>query len=194
MVHSALIVEIKLIKKGNKLVSIDGRELVDLDSENVDKDTRKALVDEFNKKIDEIVQYENEHPESSMEEEDGKKVRVSSIGLKINTTRFVKEGVYETIPDYYKKISKVKISTPESVKNDAGALTKPKKDSKKAQENTNSFGLSLSNPFVSVEQTDEVKKLSDRYEKLINELSKAPSKEMYISNVLMILQNPKDML
>lgn len=186
--------QVGLIKKGNKLVSIDGRELVDLDSENVDKDTRKALVDEFNKKIDEIVQYENEHPESSMEEEDGKKVRVSSIGLKINTTRFVKEGVYETIPDYYKKISKVKISTPVPVKNEAGALTKPKKDSKKAQANTNSFGLSLSNPFVSVEQTDEVKKLSDRYEKLINELSKAPSKEMYISNVNMILQNPMDML
>ena len=186
--------QVGLIKKGNKLVSIDGRELVDLDSENVDKDTRKALVDEFNKKIDEIVQYENEHPESSMEEEDGKKVRVSSIGLKINTTRFVKEGVYETIPDYYKKISKVKISTPTPVKNEAGALTKPKKDSKKAQVNTNSFGLSLSNPFVSVEQTDEVKKLSDRYEKLINELSKAPSKEMYISNVNMILQNPMDML
>lgn len=183
-----------LIKKGNKLVSIDGRELVDLDSENVDKDTRKALVDEFNKKIDEIVQYENEHPESSMEEEDGKKVRVSSIGLKINTTRFVKEGVYETIPDYYKKISKVKISTPVPVKNEAGALNKPKKDSKKAQVNTNSFGLSLSNPFTSVKQTDEVKKLSDRYEKLINELSKAPSKEMYISNVNMILQNPMDML
>lgn len=186
--------KVGLIKKGNKLVSIDGRELVDLDSENVDKDTRKALVDEFNKKIDEIVQYENEHPESSMEEEDGKKVRVSSIGLKINTTRFVKEGVYETIPDYYKKISKVKISTPAPVKNEAGALNKPKKDSKKAQVNTNSFGLSLSNPFVSVEQTDEVKKLSDRYEKLINELSKAPSKEMYISNVNMILQNPMDML
>lgn len=186
--------QVGLIKKGNKLVSTDGRELVDLDSENVDKDTRKALVDEFNKKIDEIVQYENEHPESSMEEEDGKKVRVSSIGLKINTTRFVKEGVYETIPDYYKKISKVKISTPAPVKNEAGALTKPKKDSKKAQVNTNSFGLSLSNPFVSVEQTDEVKKLSDRYEKLINELSKAPSKEMYISNVNMILQNPMDML
>ena len=199
-----------LIKKGNKLVSIDGRELVDLDSENVDKDTRKALVDEFNKKIDEIVQYENEHPESSMEEEDGKKVRVSSIGLKINTTRLVKqvkkdenlddddennwESIYEEIPDYYKKISKVKISTPAPVKNEAGALTKPKKDSKKAQVNTNSFGLSLSNPFVSVEQTDEVKKLSDRYEKLINELSKAPSKEMYISNVNMILQNPMDML
>lgn len=186
--------QVGLIKKGNKLVSIDGRELVDLDSENVDKDTRKALVDEFNKKIDEIVQYENEHPESSMEEEDGKKVRVSSIGLKINTIRFVKEGVYETIPDYYKKISKVKISTPAPVKNEAGTLTKPKKDSKKAQVNTNSFGLSLSNPFVSVEQTDEVKKLSDRYEKLINELSKAPSKEMYISNVNMILQNPTDML
>lgn len=186
--------QVGLIKKGNKLVSTDGRELVDLDSENVDKDTRKALVDEFNKKIDEIVQYENEHPESSMEEEDGKKVRVSSIGLKINTTRFVKEGVYETIPDYYKKISKVKISTPAPVKNEAGALTKPKKDSKKAQVNTNSFGLSLSNPFTSVEQTDEVKKLSDRYEKLINELSKAPSKEMYISNVNMILQNPTDML
>lgn len=186
--------KVGLIKKGNKLVSIDGRELVDLDSENVDKDTRKALVDEFNKKIDEIVQYENEHPESSMEEEDGKKVRVSSIGLKINTTRFVKEGVYETIPDYYKKISKIKISTPAPVKNEAGALNKPKKDSKKAQVNTNSFGLSLSNPFVSVEQTDEVKKLSDRYEKLINELSKAPSKEMYISNVNMILQNPMNML
>lgn len=202
--------KVGLIKKGNKLVSIDGRELVDLDSENVDKDTRKALVDEFNKKIDEIVQYENEHPESSMEEESGKKVRVSSIGLKINTTRFVKqvkkdenlndddennwESIYEEIPDYYKKISKVKISTPAPVKNEAGALTKPKKDSKKAQANTNSFGLSLSNPFVSVEQTDEVKKLSDRYEKLINELSKAPSKEMYISNVNMILQNPMDML
>ena len=202
--------QVGLIKKGNKLVSIDGRELVDLDSENVDKDTRKALVDEFNKKIDEIVQYENEHPESSVEEEDGKKVRVSSIGLKINTTRFVKqvkkdenlddddennwESIYEEIPDYYKNISKVKISTPAPVKNEAGALTKPKKDSKKAQVNTNSFGLSLSNPFTSVEQTDEVKKLSDRYEKLINELSKAPSKEMYISNVNMILQNPMDML
>ena len=202
--------EVGLVKKGNKLVSRDGRELVDLDSENVDKDTRKALVDEFNKKIDEIVQYENEHPESSMEEENGKKVRVSSVGLKINTKRLVKqvkkdeslsdddedniESIYEEIPDYYKAISKVRISTHEPVKNEAGALTKPKKDSKKAQANTNSFGLSLSNPFVSVEQTDEVKKLSDRYEKLINELSKAPSKEMYISNVNMILQNPMDML
>ena len=202
--------EVGLVKKGNKLVSRDGRELVDLDSENVDKDTRKALVDEFNKKIDEIVQYENEHPESSMEEENGKKVRVSSVGLKINTKRLVKqvkkdeslsdddedniESIYEEIPDYYKAISKVRISTHEPVKNEAGALTKPKKDSKKAQANTNSFGLSLSNPFTSVEQTNEVKKLSDRYEKLINELSKAPSKEMYISNVNMILQNPMDML
>ena len=202
--------EVGLVKKGNKLVSRDGRELVDLDSENVDKDTRKALVDEFNKKIDEIVQYENEHPESSMEEENGKKVRVSSVGLKINTKRLVKqvkkdeslsdddedniESIYEEIPDYYKAISKVRISTHEPVKNEAGALTKPKKDSKKAQVNTNSFGLSLSNPFTSVEQTNEVKKLSDRYEKLINELSKAPSKEMYISNVNMILQNPMDML
>ena len=145
-----------------------------------------------------------------MEEENGKKVRVSSVGLKINTKRLVKqvkkdeslsdddedniESIYEEIPDYYKAISKVRISTHEPVKNEAGALTKPKKDSKKAQANTNSFGLSLSNPFTSVEQTNEVKKLSDRYEKLINELSKAPSKEMYISNVNMILQNPMDML
>lgn len=202
-----------LIKKGNKLVSVDGRELVDLDSKEIDKDVRKALVDEYNKKINEVIQYEKDHPEEAEQiEEKGRKISVSKRGLLINTTKFVKqvkkdealdddnednwESIYEEIPDYYKAISKVKIIPAKPVVNSATSVVKPtKKDSNtKPVSTSNSFGLSLANPFSALEQTEEVKKLSERYEKLINTLSQAPSKELYISNVTALLQKPTALL
>lgn len=182
-----------LIKKGNKLVTVDNREVVDINDDNVDRKIREILIKEYNKKIDAVVAYENDHPEAMPTEKEGKStVSVSSIGLKISTKKFEGRGpnaAYVDDPDYYKKVKKVKLVYPTTVKPTAESKRKPVTKPKETPV-TNALGVSTQNPFAVLEQTDEVKRLSALYDRLLQDLVKAPSKELYISNVEVLAKNP----
>lgn len=182
-----------LIKKGNKLVTVDNREVVDINDDNVDRKIRETLIKEYNKKIDAVVAYENDHPEAMPTEKEGKStVSVSSIGLKISTKKFEGKGpnaAYVDDPDYYKKVKKVKLVYPTTVKPTAESKRKPVTKPKETLV-TNALGVSTQNPFAVLEQTDEVKRLSALYDRLLQDLVKAPSKELYISNVEVLAKNP----
>ena len=182
-----------LIKKGNKLVTVDNKEAIYINDENIDRKVRETLVKEYNKKIDAIVAYENDHPESMQTaKEDGSTVTVSSIGLKISTMKFEGRGpnaAYVDDPDYYKKVKKVKLVYPAKVKPSVESKQKPTK-AKITTVTNNGFTLSMQNPFATLEPTEEVKRLSALYDKLLENLSKAPSKEIYISNIEMLAKNP----
>lgn len=182
-----------LIKKGNKLVTVDNKEAVYINDENVDRKVRETLVKEYNKKIDAIVAYENDHPESMQtSKEDGATVTVSSMGLKISTMKFEGKGpnaAYVDDPDYYKKVKKVKLVYPAKVKPSVESKQKPAK-AKTTTVTNNGFTLSMQNPFATLEPTEEVKRLSALYDKLLENLSKAPSKEIYISNIETLAKNP----
>lgn len=185
-----------LVKQGTKLVSLKGEELLNiegLNEEELSQNIRKALVDVYNKSIDDLIKYESEHPEAQEKVKDeGKLVTVDKTGLKIYTQKTVtinKQNKQIENPRYYEAIKKATIAPPKTVK--PSAESKRKETAKPEPKNTNTFGLLTNNPFDSVEQTEEVKKLREVYDRLIDNLSTLSSKLMYDSAVRSLLTKRK---
>lgn len=181
-----------LVKKDNKLVSLDGRDILtldDLNKGNASVEIRKALVDEYNHYLDKQIEYERDHPEAReiIENEP-----VTKEGYKISTKKFVKKGgnmVAENNPKYYEAVKKATIVPPKEAKPAPEAKRKVTEPTSPA--NVNTFGLSTNNPFDALEQTPEVKALRQTYSKIVTSLSELPSKLMYDSAVRTLLRTNK---
>lgn len=142
-----------LVKQGTKLVSLKGEELLNiegLNEEELSQNIRKALVDVYNKSIDDLIKYESEHPEAQEKVKDeGKLVTVDKTGLKIYTQKTVtinKQNKQIENPRYYEAIKKATIAPPKTVK--PSAESKRKETAKPEPKNTNTFGLLTNNPLI----------------------------------------------
>lgn len=161
-----------------------------LTDSQVNEAIRKALVDDYNHYINGLIKYEEEHPEARETVTDGNETgTVTKHGYLISTKNFVKNKAVDN-PKYYEAVKKIKIVPIVEVKPSNESKKSIKQITQSKSITSTETKTNRSNPFATLEQTEQVKKYSDIWDKAMEGFNSIADEKLRLSAIRSLISNP----